>query len=98
MKRSGSRAVPNWVESWRDATASNVALICAVDMLGSMTWTFGPKSGSAVARWDDAAAPPIRARGRRSAGARLRRGPLRGGDEKPCEPLPEVEGAGRRRA
>src|SRR6266511_3509157 len=71
MNSNASRCVPNWFETCCAATASTVALIWLVDMLGSKTFTLGPKSGvaaAAAASCAAAPAPPPRRQSRRPSG------------------------------
>src|SRR5438105_687544 len=77
MKSNASRRVPNWFESCWVATASTAALMSEVCMLGSKIFTFGPKSGSAAVRCDEAPAPPVSASVPAArAAARRRREPM----------------------
>src|SRR3954451_13101676 len=85
MKRNASRSVPNWLGTWRAATASTAALMSAVDMLGSKIFTFGPKSGIAACLLLDAAAAPLIASAAesRSRAASTRRAAAMSGESLP---------------
>jgi hypothetical protein len=48
LKSSAYRPAPNWSGTCRAAIASTAALISPAGMLGSKTFTFGPKSGAAA--------------------------------------------------